>query len=157
MGEISTYQDLVDAIDRMGSKTRSRPTVPPAHAYPQKLYDLYLDQPRYVTFLAYPLILRPRRAYRRRRGRSSRHRHRTGHQSPPAQPTLNRLTTHPHASVRIALASNSNLTPKECQALAEDENTYVRATSQPIPACPAPTVPPFGRLPERRPHRSRAP
>lgn len=106
----------------------------------RELYELYLDQPKYVEFLAhYPLIpsdLAERIAQDLgdeqvaiARGLASNPR--------SSQPTLNRLCTHADTAVRKALAANSNLTPKECQQLVEDDNPFVRATLAGNPSLPA--------------------
>lgn len=143
MGQIDNYEDLVDAIDRDGIEaTVKAHRKPPLHTrILRELYDLYLDQPKYVEFLAnYPLIpsdLAERIAQEAdpaqvaiARGLASNPR--------SSQPTLNHLSTHEITEVRCALAANPNLTPKECQALAEDENHFVRATLATNPALPTP-------------------
>ena len=59
MGQISTYQELIEAIDRDGvAQTVRANRKPPLHTrILRELYELYPDRPEYVVFLAeYPLI-----------------------------------------------------------------------------------------------------
>ena len=141
MGQINSYQDLVQAIDEHGIEATVKAyRKPPLHTrILRELYDLYLDQPQYIEFLAhYPLIpsdlaerigqaLSPEQVNIA-----------CGLASNPRSPqqTLNRLGTHANARVRLELAANPNLTPKECQLLAADDNVFVRAKLAGNPALP---------------------
>ncbi len=141
MGQINTYQDLVDAIDAHGiEETVKAYRKPPLHTrILRELYDLYLDQPKYVEFLAhYPLIPSDLAERIAEEADEAQVEIACGLASNPrsSQQTLNRLTTHPDTSVRLALAANPNLTPKECQALVVDDNPYIRATLAGNPALP---------------------
>lgn len=143
MGQISTYQDLVDAIEQDGVEQTVRANrKPPLHTrILRELYELYPDRPEYVAFLAeYPLIPSdlaetiastiPEDYVDIARGLAANPR--------SSQITLNRLCEHADPRVRLALAANPNLTPKECQTLVEDENEFVRATLATNPSLPTP-------------------
>ncbi|MGB0415529.1 MAG: hypothetical protein ACPGKS_01635 [Coraliomargarita sp.] len=143
MGEISTYQDLVEAIDRDGVEVSVRTNrKPPLHTrILRELYDLYLDQPRYVEFLAhYPLIPSDLAERIAQEAEPEWTEIAVGLAQNPrsSQPTLNRYCEHPSSAVRLALAANPNLTPKECQALAKDQHPFVRAKLATNPALPNP-------------------
>ena len=143
MGEISTYQDLVEAIDRDGVEATVRANrKPPLHTrILRELYDLYLDQPHYLAFLAhYPLIPSDLAERIAQEADSEWTDIAIGLAQNPrsSQPTLNRYCGHPSTAVRLALAANPNLTPKECQALASDEHPFVRAKLATNPALPNP-------------------
>jgi hypothetical protein len=143
MGQISTYQELIAAIDRDGVAATVRAhRKPPLHTrILRELYELYPDRPEYIIFLAeYPLIPSdladtiasaiPPEQVEVAQGLAANPR--------SSQITLNRLCAHPSPSVRRALAANPNLTPKECQKLVEDENPFVRATVASNPKLPDP-------------------
>ncbi|WP_269524002.1 hypothetical protein [Coraliomargarita parva] len=143
MGQISNYQDLVDAIDRDGVQATVKANrKPPLHTrILRDLYDLYLDQPKYVEFLVcYPLIPSDLAERIAQEADPSHINIARGLATNPraSQQTLNRLAKHLDASVRLALAGNPNLTPKECQILVEDENDYVRAELAANPSLPIP-------------------
>lgn len=142
MGQITTYQELVEAIERDGvAQTVKANRKPPLHTrILRELYELYPDCPEYITFLAeYPLIPSdlaekiaseiPEDYIDIAKGLAANPR--------SSQITLSRLCSHTSAPVRLALAANPNLTPKECLTLVEDPNEFVRATLALNPSLPS--------------------
>lgn len=132
MQAIETCQDLVAQIDEHGIapvvRVHRKPPLPTRIL--RDLYELYHDQDRYLSFLAYyPLIpsdLADKIASSIDPEKTDIAIGLAGNPRCPQQ-ALNRLVKHPDLAVRHALAANPNLTPKEFQALVADDNAFVRA------------------------------
>lgn len=141
MGQIETCDDLIEQIEALGiEETVKAYRKPPLHTrILRDLYELYIDVPKYVEFLAhYPLIpsdLAERIAQEidpELVGIA----HGLAGNPRSSQQTLNRLTKHENVDVRLELAANPNLTPKEFQAMVQDESAYVRAAIAKNPSLP---------------------
>lgn len=138
---IETCEDLVAQIDALGVagtvKAHRKPPLPTRIL--RDLYELYHDQDRYLSFLAYyPLIpsdLADQIAANLEPDQVDIAIGLAGNPRCPQQ-TLHRLIDHPEMVVRHALAANANLTTKEIQSLVQDDNEFVRAALATNPALP---------------------
>ena len=141
MGQINTCDELIAQIDTLGIEgTVKAYRKPPLHTrILRDLYELYIDVPKYVEFLAhYPLI--PSDLAERIAQEIDPHHvgiaHGLAGNPRSSQQTLNRLSQHDNIDVRLELAANPNLTPKEFQAMVQDDSVYVRAALAKNPSLP---------------------
>ena len=141
MGQIETCDDLIEQIEALGiEETVKAYRKPPLHTrILRDLYELYIDVPKYVEFLAHYPLIPSDLAERIAQETDPEHvgiAHGLAGNPRSSQQTLNRLTQHDKVDVRLELAANPNLTPKEFQAMVQDQSPYVRAAIAKNPSLP---------------------
>ena len=132
MGQIDSCDELIEQIEALGIEaTVKAHRKPPLHTrILRDLYELYIDVPNYVEFLAHYPLIPSDLAERIAQEIDPEHigiAHGLAGNPRSSQQTLNRLTQHENVDVRLELAANPNLTPKEFQSMVEDQSAYVRA------------------------------